>query len=207
MALFGHDPVFYDLLEAQADLAHKAAQAFQALAGDMGQAAQVAQTCKRLEASADELTHQLVTKADAKFVTPLDKDDLHRLSEALDDITDMIEAAVARVTLYNITQARPDLLPLTDLLAQTTQTTREAVGILRHLKDHRSLEEVFVRVHELENKSDQAYRAALGSLFNEPNADPLTVMKWKEVYDRIEVAVDECENVADILETLVVKYA
>ncbi len=207
MALFSQDPVFYDLLEAQADAAHRAAQSFAALVADFGQAESYAHALKKIEAEADELTHELVNKADAKFVTPLDKEDMHHLSESLDSITDHLEAAGARVGLYQLTQVRPDLPPMAAILVRTTEATRTAVGILRHLKDHKSLEEVFVTVHALENESDQAYRAALGLLFNEPNADALYVMKWKELYDRVELTVDECENVADILESLVVKYA
>ncbi len=207
MALFSHDPVFYDLLEAQADAAHRAAQSFAALASDFAQADRYAQALKKIESEADDLTHELVNKADARFVTPLDKEDMHRLSESLDSITDHLEAAGARVSLYKLTQARPDLPPLADILVRTTEATRTAVGILRHMKDHKSLEEIFVTIHALENESDQAYRTALGALFNEAGADALHVIKWKELYDRVELTVDECENVADILESLVVKYA
>ena len=96
---------------------------------------------------------------------------------------------------------------LAERLVQITQATRESVGYLRHLKDHKGLSPILVRIHELENQSDQAYRQALADLLNQSSADPLLVIKWKEIYDRIEIAADECENVADVLESLVVKYA
>ena len=207
MPFFGQDPVFYDLLEAQAEAAHKAAQTFQALSQDLSQAARYAEAAKKIEAEADALTHDLVSKADAKFITPLDKGDLHALSHALDNITDTLEATVARVALYRLTQPRPDLAPMTERLVQITQATREGVNYLRHLKDHKGLAPILVRIHELENQSDEAYRQALASLLNQNEADPLMVIKWKEVYDRIEIVADECENVADVLESLVVKYA
>ncbi len=207
MPFFGHDPVFYDLLEAQAEAAHKAAQTFQTLAQDMNQAARYAEAAKKIESEADNLTHDLVSKADAKFITPLDKGDLHGLSHALDNITDTLEATVARVALYQLTQPRPDLAPMTERLMQITQATREGVNYLRHLKDHKTLAPILVRIHELENQSDQAYRQALADLLNQSDVNPLLVIKWKEVYDRIEIVADECENVADILESLVVKYA
>ena len=207
MAFFGQDPVFYDLLEAQAEAAHKTAQAFHSLASDFGQAERVAETVKRLETEADNLTHDLVNKADAKFITPLDKGDMHGLSQALDNITDTLEAAVARIAIYQIAQTRPDLAPMTERLVAITQATREGVGYLRHLKDHKTLEPILVRIHNLENESDQAYRQALAALLNQANSDPILVIKWKEVYDRIEIVADECERVADILESLVVKYA
>lgn len=207
MAFFGQDPVFYDLLEAQAEAAHKAAQTFQALAQDMNQAARFAEAAKKVESEADSLTHDLVSKADAKFITPLDKGDLHGLSQALDNITDTIEAAIARVALYRLTQPRPDLAPMTERLVQIAQATREGVAYLRHLKDLKGLSPILIRIHDLENQSDQAYRTALGTLLNDDKADPILVIMWKEVYDRIEIVADECENVADILESLVVKYA
>ena len=207
MPFFGQDPVFYDLLEAQAEAAHKAAQTFQALAQDMSQAARYAEAAKKIESEADNLTHELVSKADAKFITPLDKSDLHGLSHALDNITDTLEATIARVALYRLAPPRPDMAPMTERLTQITQATREGVNYLRHLKDHKTLAPILVRIHELENQSDQAYRQALGDLLNGSSADPLLVIKWKEVYDRIEIVADECENVADILESLVVKYA
>ncbi len=207
MPFFGQDPVFYDLLEAQAEAAHKTAQAFHALTQDFGQAEQIAETVKRLESDADNLTHDLVNKADAKFITPLDKGDMHGLSQALDNITDTLEAAVARIWLYQIKTLRPDLPALTERLVAITQATREGVNFLRHMKDHEALSPILIRIHNLENENDQLYRHALGALLNEPNADPITVIKWKEVYDRIESVADECERVADILESLVVKYA
>jgi len=207
MAFFGQDPVFYDLLEAQAEAAHKAALAFHSLTEDFGQAAQIAENVKRLETDADNLTHDLVNKADAKFITPLDKGDMHGLSQALDNITDTLEAAVARIALYHITEIRPDLAPMTERLVQITQATREGVNFLRHMKDHDALSPLLVRIHDLENENDQLYRAALGTLLNQNGADPMLVIKWKEIYDRVEIVADECERVADILESLVVKYA
>ena len=185
MAFFGQDPVFYDLLEAQAEAAHKTAEAFHSLTQDFGQAKQIAETVKRLETEADNLTHDLVNKADAKFITPLDKGDMHGLSQALDNITDTLEAATVQIT----------------------QATREGVNYLRHMKDHKTLSPILVRIHDLENQNDQLYRQALGTLLNQAGADPILVIKWKEVYDRIEIVADECERVADILESLVVKYA
>ena len=207
MALFGQDPVFYDLLESQAEAAHKAAETFHALAQDMGQAARYAETARRIEADADGLTHELISKADAKFITPLDKGDLHGLSKALDNITDTLESAVARIALYRLAEPRPGLASMTERLVALTEQTHAGVCYLRHLKDHKGLSPILVRLHELENESDDEYRAALGVLLNEDEANPILVIKWKEIYDRIEIVADECENVADILESLVVKYA
>jgi uncharacterized protein Yka (UPF0111/DUF47 family) len=208
LRLFGKDFLFYDLLEAQAEAAHRAAQAFQTLAKDFTHSNEHGQTIKRIETEADELTHQLANKVDATFVTPLDKEDLHSLSSRLDDITDAIEAAAARIILYRLTVPRPDLEPLVVLLVQATERIQEAVATLRRANGRdAALNGVLIRVHEAENLSDTAYRQALADLFDQPDPDPLLVIKWKEIYDRIEIAVDACEDVANGVESVVIKYA
>ena len=207
MPIFNQYGPFFDLLEGQADAAVRAAKVFQSLSRDFGQATVLAENIKRIESEADDLTHQLVTKSNEQFMTPFDKEDMHTLSHALDDVTDHIEAAAARIVIYRLTTPRPDLSGLVDVLVQSVEASHEAVGILRHIKDHKPLEQIFRRIHELENKGDQGYRQALGDLFSEDKPDPLSVMKWKEVYDRIELTADACENVGDMLESVIVKYA
>lgn len=207
MRLFGKDTIFFDLLEAQAEAAHRAAVVFHRLTRNFENIAEYAAEVDKIEKEADEITHQLANRVDATFVTPLDKEDLNALSNALDDITDMIEATVARWALYRITVPRPDVGALVGLLVQITDSTREAVAALRQLKNRAEMQPLLVRIHEIENESDKAFRSALADLFYGPNPDPLTVIKWKEMYDRIEMAVDKCETVANIVESVAVKYA
>ena len=207
MSLFGKDLSFYTLLEQQAEAAHRAAKAFHALTKDFSRCSEYVKQIEDIEHEADDITHQLANKVDRTFVTPLDKEDLHALSSGLDDITDMIEATTARIQLYKLETLRPDLEPLVFKLVQVTQATHEAVKGLRDLKNRTALHNAFIHIHELENESDQSFRNALGALFSMPNPDPLMVMKWKEVYDRVETAVDKCEDVANIVESVVVKYA
>lgn len=207
MSLLGKDLSFYKLLEAQADAAFRAATEFHALSKDFGLLANLSTRIEAIEHEGDELAHELANKAAGTFVTPLDKEDLQALSSGLDDITDQIEAATGRIVMYQLTEARPDFEPLVNLLVQITDATREAVGQLRHSRHRESMRPLFVRIHEIENKSDNTFRKALGDLFNAPNPNPIMVMKWKEVYDRVEVAVDKCEDVANVIETVVVKYA
>jgi len=207
LRLFGQDTTFYDLLEAQAEAAHRAALTFHKLTRNFLNMAEYAAQIDRIEKEADELTHQLANRIDATFVTPLDKEDLHALSSALDDVTDLIEAAAARLQLYNLTVPRPDIGPLVGLLVQITEATHDAVSELRQLRRREVMQPLFVRIHEIENESDSAFRLALATLFNAPDPEPLMVMKWKEIYDRVEMAIDKCETVSDIVESVVVKYA
>jgi len=199
--------VFYELLEKQAQLAVDAAKEFQALANDFSNLTPYAVRIKEIETEADHITHELANRIDTTFVTPLDKEDLHALSSELDDVTDCIEACTGRMSLYELKQVRPDLGGLAMLLLQITEATREAVKALRDKPNRDDIQELFIHIHQIENEHDALFRKALAALLNAPDADPITAIKWKEVYDRLEAAVDKCEDVANVIESVVVKYA
>jgi hypothetical protein len=198
---------FYALLEKQAQAAVDAAKEFQALVNDFDNLAQHAARIKEIESEADHITHELANRIDATFVTPLDKEDLHALSSELDDVTDCIEACTGRMALYELKQCRPDLGALVLLLLQITEATREAVKALRDKPNRDEIQGLFIHIHQIENEHDARFRKALADLLNAPDADPINVIKWKSVYNRIEAAVDKCEDVAHVIESVVVKYA
>lgn len=196
------------MLEAQANVATRSALKFRALVDDFANIRQYNTEILALEHEGDELTHDLQNRIAATFITPLDKEDLKQLSQALDDVTDFVEAASARAELYRITSARPELIELADTLVHITDLTEQSV---KELKDgfakSKRLRELLKDIHTAENQSDTIFRQALMNLFDEPNADALTVMKWKELFDRIETAVDKCEDIAAIIGTILIKYA
>lgn len=202
------DTAIYDLLEKQAHVAVKSAEAFVAMADDFGNLAKHAVILDTLESEGDDLTHELQNKIASVFITPLDKEDLRELSQALDDVTDLIEAAAARADLYSLSNARTDLKPAVQLLLQLTQLTESAVKELRNgFTKSRTLRNTLMEIHTVENHSDQAFRTALKNLFDEPGIDALTVIKWKEMFDRIEQASDKCEHIAAIIGTIIDKYS
>lgn len=202
------DTAIYDLLESQAEVAVKAAVAFVEMAKDFGNLAQHAQLLDKLESEGDDFTHELQNKIATVFITPLDKEDLRELSQALDDVTDLIEAAAARAELYSLKGPRADLLPAAELLLQLTELTRNAVKELRNgFTKSKTLRETLREIHTVENHSDRAFRKALKNLFDEPGIDALTVIKWKEMFDRIEHASDKCESIAAIIGTIIDKYS
>lgn len=207
MLFAGKKSEFYHMLESQSKAAHRAAEEFCAVAKDYENLAKYIKKIEKIEHDADEITHQLANKIDATFVTPLDKEDLRSLSGALDDITDHIESAMQRFELYRIPELRPDLSPMLDILEQISKATDDAVGSLKKRPSRKAMHPLFIHIHELETQSDQAYRKALVDLFNMDNPDPLTIIKWKEVYDKVEMTVDVCEYAANIVESMVVKYA
>lgn len=201
------DKQFYGLLSKQADVAIRAAEGYLAMVRDLENHAKHADLMAHIEHEGDELTHELQNKIAGTFITPLDQEDLSELSHALDDVTDYIEAVAARMDLYHLTVARPDLEKMAELLVDITKLTASAVSEIDNLKGSKTLKDTLRQMHTVENESDMQFRSALRSLFDEPGIDALTVLKWKEVYDRVEAAVDRCEDVAKIIDNISVKYA
>jgi predicted phosphate transport protein (TIGR00153 family) len=204
---FGQDQTIFTLLEGQAEAAGKAAREFHAMTQDYSRFEQHLARIDELEHEADDLTHQLANKVDATFVTPLDKEDLHAISTALDDITDAIEDATNTINLYRMPALRPDIEPLATLLVEIMSATQEAIGCLRTKTAREAMHPIFLRIHDLEEQADNAHLSALSALFHAPDRDPFEFISWKEIYDGIETAVDLCEDVTNIVESIVVKYA
>lgn len=162
---------------------------------------------KDLEHQCDEITHEVAREMHATFVTPLDKEDIQALASGLDDIADYIDAAGVRVVIYQIPETNPEARQLAELLVESVQVLKEAVNSLRNSKERERILPCSRRIHELENESDAIYRRALGTLFNTPGVDPILVLKWKEIYERIEMAVDKVEDVSNVLESIYLKYS
>ena len=199
--------VFYELLEKQAKAALFAARTFQELINDFNNRGQYAKKIKEIELEADQVARSLANLVDATFVTPLDKEDLHALSSELNDVTESIEACTGRLALYQFSNVRPDMELLVSHLVRITEATLDAVRVLRTQPSLENIQGIYKHIHQIEKEHDGAFRRALANLINAPNADPIRVIKWKEIYDRIEAAVDRCEDVAHTIESVVVKYA
>jgi predicted phosphate transport protein (TIGR00153 family) len=205
---FKKGQAFFSILETQAKAAFEAASQFLEMVNNFDRMEEYVKKIDDIEHEADQMTRSLMDMMDSTFITPLDKEDLRDLSHALDDITDCIEAASARAHLYKLKTLREDLRPLAELLVNAAKSTWDAVGELKNgFKSADSMREILIHIHVTENESDRAFRAALADLFEEPNADPLMVIKWKEIYDRVEVSVDKCEDVAKVLGRVLTKYA
>jgi len=162
---------------------------------------------KDLEHQCDEVTHELFNQIHQTFVTPLDKEDIAAIGSGLDDIADYLDAASVRVVLYRIPASTPEALQLAELIVRTVEVLKGAVACLRDNREGEKMKQAFQDIHSLENESDAVYRGALGKLFNEPGIDPIMVLKWKEIYERLEMAVDKCEDVANVVEAIHIKYS
>ncbi|MDH7481629.1 MAG: DUF47 family protein [Armatimonadota bacterium] len=197
---------FYDLLEKQVQMVNEAAHILVQLMADCRDAEDIAFKIRAMEHDADELTHEVIRKLNTTFVTPLDREDIHALTSALDDIMDYIEAAADRILLYEITQPTEAGAKLSKILAEATEQTVQAVGCLRDIKRSAPVREACILINRLENQGDQVNRAALAKLF-QMHDKPIEALKWREIYDHIETAIDKCEDVADIIESTCLKNA
>jgi uncharacterized protein len=158
---------------------------------------------KEVEHKCDFLTHEIIQRLHRTFVTPLDREDIHALARSLDDVMDAIDASAAIVRLYQIEHVREDAR----LLAKLVRMSADQVVIaLQALERKRGVAEPAVEINRLENEADRAHQAALRRLFEEER-DPIAIIKWKEILDFLEDATDRCEDVANVLEGVVVKHA
>ncbi len=155
----------------------------------------------RIEREADELTHGILTKLNQTFITPFDREDIHHLASSLDDVLDFINAAGARIFMYHITSPPPAAGVLAKIILLQCQQLQKAVSLLQKNGD---ILGHCVEINRLENEADQVSRAAIAELF-EHEKDPINIIKTKELIEFLEMATDRAEDVADVLETVVLK--
>jgi uncharacterized protein len=157
---------------------------------------------KEVEHKCDFLTHEVVQRLNRTFVTPLDREDIHTLAISLDDIMDAIDSAAALFRMYRIEKVRYGAREITRLLTEATAEVRLAVKALEAKTDAVAHA---IRINDLEHEADQIHQKAVGELF-EHEKDPIMILKWKEILDVLEDATDCCEDVANVVENIVVKH-
>ena len=162
-----------------------------------------AEEIKEVEHQCDVLTHQIIQRLNRTFVTPLDREDIHGLARSLDDVMDAIDASAAIVRLYSIERVRPDARELARILKASVD---QMVLALAALERRKGVAEPAVEINRLENEANRVHQAAVKRLFEEER-DPIVIIKWKEILDFLEDATDRCEDVANVVEGVVVKYA
>ena len=161
-----------------------------------------AQRIKGLEHACDELTHSVSTRLNKSFITPFDREDIYMMSSALDDIVDLIDDAARAIVIFDVREITDHARDLADVIGRMADQLKEIVGTLQRPKN---ITPRLVEIHRLENEGDDIYHAAIADLFHD-SPDPLTVIKWKEIYEKLEAAIDRCENVANIIESVIIKH-
>lgn len=156
-----------------------------------------------VEHAGDAITHEIISTLNSTFVTPLDREDIHALTTGLDDVLDYIEAAADMLVLHHVDAPTDAVRSQCDVLVRACEAVVECV---RRLETFKGLEPFWERVHEVEKEGDRIFRQTVADLFNGRHK-AMDVLKWKEIYDEVEAAIDQCEKIADTLEAIVLKNA
>ncbi len=199
------DKGFFEFLDQEAAVVVRAAQAFEAMSKDYGRRQTYIDTIRQCEHDGDELVHTALKKLDTTFLTPFDREDIHALLKQMDDIIDDIDAVSKRFPLYKVEAPTKYLMLMAEVLLQAAKLVAEGVHLLRVVKKTNKLHGILVEIHRLENVGDDHNHTAIEELFAQPNVDPLFVMKWKEIYEKTERAIDRCEDVANTMEAVALK--
>ena len=202
--LFPREETFLPQFGRAAEVIVEAARVLDAMAGGPTLDDERAVEIKRLEHQGDQIAHETFDLLNRTWITPIDREDIHTLVKTLDDVLDYIDAAASRIVLYRISTTTPELKKITAVIVQSALAIQKAMALLSDLKNSRQILEACVEINRLENEADTVAQLAIGRLFTEAK-DPIEVMKWKEIYDFVEGATDRCEDVANTLETIVIK--
>ncbi len=197
------DEKYFERFHEMALRIHEAAKAWDKFFRGESPVATVADQIKRLEHECDEISHEILRGIDRTFITPIDREDIHRLAVRLDDVIDLIDSGVRRIALFNITEPTPRSRRLSQVIVETTAVMVQAVAAL---PKNKGVVEHCIRIKQLENEGDVAYQEAVASLFHE-KTEPLEVIKWKDIYENMEGCIDQCEAVAHVLESVVLKHS
>jgi predicted phosphate transport protein (TIGR00153 family) len=205
-ALLPKEYSFFDFFEQHASKCVEGAQRLLHMLRDIRAAAGHAKEIKEIEHAGDKITHRTLETLHKTFITPLDREEIHQLISGMDDILDLIDATSQRLVMYDIQEVTPEAQELGTTLLQATEQVQEAVSSLRKLKYPMDVLKICVEINRLENEGDAILRKSMARLFKE-STDPIYIIKWKEVYEFLENALDSCEDVANLIEGIVLEHA
>jgi uncharacterized protein len=207
MSLFPQKIDFYELFDRALENVSRASSLLVEMlrSFDRAEFAKQAKAIYEFEQEGDMLAHDIMKNLNKTFLTPIDREDIYVLASRIDDVIDLIWATVDRMVIYNIDKPTPEVISMADDLQITTDILKKALTALR-AKQYDRVQEYCIEVNRLENRIDRVYRNALGKLLNE-ETDPIYIIKWKDIYQILEDASDRSEDVANVLESIVLKYA
>jgi len=196
---------YFDLFAQSATNLRTATEQLKDLIEDYHDVEVKAQRIRDREHEGDEITHEIIRRLNTSFITPMDREDIYALGSALDDVMDAVDAVADLFVLHRIEEPLPEMKAQADVLLRGAQQTEAALGLLPRMARDR-LEPYWVEINRLENEGDRIYRRAVADLFS-GDYKAMDVLKWKEVIENLEEAVDGLENVANIIESTVLKHA
>ena len=202
---FPKETDFFVMFDKAARNLNKGAVLLVEMMEDLSKAETKSKEIYEVEQEGDMLTHEVMRRLNKTFITPLDREDIHALISRIDDVLDLIWASADRATLFKIKDSTPEAVELSKCILSTTEVITKAVTSLKE-KKYSYIQEYCIEINRLENAADKIFREALARLF-ENTKDPILVIKWKNIYENLEDATDICEDVANILESIVLKHA
>jgi hypothetical protein len=203
---FPRDFNFFDLFEKQVSYAVEAARFFKEVVSLGCVSEDTLSKMAAIEHQGDDVAHKIIEQLNKTFITPFDREDIHSLTKELDDIVDMLDTIVSRLRIYNITGVDKNLVEFAGVIEQSVQAVARAVGGLRHIKNVKVVFDACVEVNRLENVGDTMRDRVLVELFATVK-DPIAVIKWKDIYQDAETVLDICEDVANVVDSIMVKQA
>jgi len=202
------DRVFYTLFEQVADTMGKMGKALKEVVKepDYDKRAGLISQIEDLEHVNDDLTHQIFTELGRNFITPFDREDIHYLATSLDDVCDYIFATAKKINFYKVNPNDQGIQKMADLIDQSSEQIKIAVHELRNMRDMRKITEALVKVNSIENQADDIFDLSIERLF-ETEPDAKEVIKKREIYQVMEIVTDKCEDAANVIESIIIKYA
>jgi len=200
--LIPKDEGFFELFDAIGTKIAKSAVVLDQLFSEPNRMDFYATQIKLIEREADAITHEVMNRLDRSFVTPLDREDIHLLATSLDTVVDLIDGTARRALMFNVTDRREPAKALSALIVRAAERIAQAV---KQVRDPKAVAVAARDIKVIEEEGDAIYSDAVGGLFRQPGADALDVLKWKELYDNLEHALDECDDVMNVLESISLK--
>ncbi len=197
---------FFELMEQQADVINRGLELFALLIREYSRCAELNVRIKEIEHESDEVAHKIFNLLSNTFVTPFDREDIQMLTHRMDDVMDLVEKSSARMQLYDLSAPPVNTDRMLGIIRKAFEKITSAIGMLRDPKKANTILQLCVEVNSLENDGDALLRESLARLFREA-PDPFYLVKAKEIYESLEEAADRCEDLANILETILIKNA
>ena len=195
---------FFDLFEKQVGYAVETASYFKELVSKNAIDENGIDKMHKLEHDGDEVTHEIFDRLNKTFITPFDREDIHELASEMDNVIDLIQGTTSRMRRYQVKKISEELVRLAEILCEATETMKKAILGLREIQKPSRILEYCIEINSHENAGDQMQELAMEKLFAN-TTDAIEVIKWKEIYELTETAIDRCEDVANTIEAIVVK--
>lgn len=197
---------FYAAFEEASNNNHKAALLLDKLCKNLKNSQNLSRQIQELEHKGDQISHNIYSQINSTFVTPLDREDIIMLTQSLDDVIDLIHTSASTITIYNVKKITPAVHEFSEIITTSTKLVAAILPKLRHRRNFSEVHKAIIEINRLENKADDLLKKSLTELFKNPK-DPLEVIRWRDIYGYLEHITDKTEDIANVLQNLITKYA